>query len=89
VQSDAPVLILSGEADPITPPYHAEAAAETLSNDLHLVFAEMGHGNLASRCVANILRDFIQAGSLAGLDTSCAANILPPPFFVDFNGPLP
>jgi len=89
VQSDVPVLILSGEADPITPPYHAEKAAESLSNDLHIIFPGMGHGNLASRCVANILRDFVRAGSLAGLDTSCAANILPPPFFVDFNGPRP
>ncbi len=89
VQSDVPVLILSGEADPITPPYHAEKAAESLSNDLHIIFPGMGHGNLASRCVANILRDFIQAGSLAGLDTSCAANIQPPPFFVDFSGPRP
>ncbi len=89
VQSDVPVLILSGEADPITPPYHAEKAAESLSNDLHIIFPGMGHGNLASRCVANILRDFIQAGSLAGLDTSCAANIQPPPFFVAFSGPRP
>jgi pimeloyl-ACP methyl ester carboxylesterase len=89
VQSNVPVLILSGEADPITPPYHAEKAAQTLGNDLHLVFAGMGHGNLASRCVANIVRDFIKSGSLAGLDTSCTAGIQPPPFFVDFSGPRP
>lgn len=89
VQSDVPVLILSGTADPITPPYHAERAAESLSNDLHIIFPGMGHGNLASRCVANILRDFLQAGSLDGLNTSCVAAIHPPPFFVDFSGPRP
>lgn len=89
VQSDVPVLILSGQADPITPPHHAEKAAESLSNDLHIIFPNMGHGNLASRCVANILRDFIEAGSLDGLDTSCVSNIEPPPFFVNFSGPRP
>ncbi len=89
VQSDVPVLILSGEADPITPPYHAEKAAESLNNHLHIIFPGMGHGNLASRCVADILRDFIKAGSLAGLNTSCVANIQPPPFFVNFSGPRP
>lgn len=89
VQSDVPVLIFSGEADPITPPYHAEKAAQSLSNDLHIIFPGMGHGNLASRCAANILRDFIQAGSLDGLDAACAAGIQPPPFFVDFSGPRP
>lgn len=89
VQSDIPVLILSGEADPITPPYHAEKAAESLSNDLHIIFPGMGHGSLANRCVANILRDFIQAGSLDGLEIACAAGIQPPPFFVNFSGPRP
>ncbi|MDW8277904.1 MAG: alpha/beta hydrolase [Anaerolineales bacterium] len=89
VRSDVPVLILSGEADPITPPYHAERAAEGLSNHLHIIFPGMGHGNLSSRCVANILRDFLQAGSLDGLNTACVAGIQPPPFFVDFSGPQP
>ncbi|PWH15816.1 MAG: alpha/beta hydrolase, partial [Anaerolineae bacterium] len=89
VQSDVPVLILSGEADPITPPYHAEEAAHSLSNHLHIIFPGMGHGNLSSRCAANLLRDFLQAGSLTGLDTACVAGVQPPPFFIDFNGPRP
>ncbi len=88
-QSDVPVLILSGEADPITPPYHAERVAESLNNVLHILFPGMGHGNLASRCAASLLRDFLQAGVLNRLDTSCVAEIQPPPFFVSFNGPRP
>ncbi len=88
-QSDVPTLILSGAADPITPPYHAERAAAHLSNHLHLVFANMGHGNLANACAVTILRDFLNAGSLTGLDTSCAAGLQPPPFFVNVHGPRP
>jgi pimeloyl-ACP methyl ester carboxylesterase len=87
--SNVPALILSGEADPITPPWHAEKAAAALSNSLHLVFKGMGHGNLSSRCTTNLLKDFLDSASTAGLDTACVAGIKPPPFFVDFSGPRP
>jgi len=89
IQSDVPVLILSGEADPITPPHHAEELAEGLSNEIHLVFAGMGHGNLASKCSTDIFRDFIENPVPADLDTTCVKEIQPPPFFVDFTGPRP
>ena len=89
VVSDVPVLILSGEADPITPPWHAEKVAESLTNELHLVFSDMGHGNLSSRCSTNLFKSFIESASIIGLDTSCVEGIEPPPFFVDFSGPRP
>jgi pimeloyl-ACP methyl ester carboxylesterase len=87
--SDVPVLIFSGEADPITPPYHAEAVAESLTNELHLIFSGMGHGNLASRCSVEIFEAFIESASIDGIDTSCVDEVEPPPFFVDFSGPRP
>lgn len=89
VVSDVPVLILSGEADPITPPRHAEEVANTLSNDLHLIFANMGHGNMTSVCGSDIFTAFVESGTLSGLETDCVDKVLPPPFFVDFNGPRP
>lgn len=36
VVSAKPVLLLSGDADPVTPPAYAERTARTLSNSLHL-----------------------------------------------------
>ncbi|MGZ9166010.1 MAG: alpha/beta fold hydrolase, partial [Anaerolineales bacterium] len=89
VKSDVPVLMLSGEADPITPPWHAEHLTPSLSNSLHLVFNDMGHGNSASQCTSKILAGFIESASIDGLDTSCAGSVEPPPFFVDFSGPQP
>lgn len=89
VVSNVPALILSGEADPITPPWHAEKVAASFSNRLHLVFKGMGHGNLSSRCTTNLLKNFLDSASTTGLDTSCVAAIEPPPFFVDFSGPRP
>jgi hypothetical protein len=89
VVSDAPVLMLSGDADPITPPRHAEEVAESLTNELHLIFSGMGHGNIASACGSSLLSDFIESASIEGLDTSCVEAVQPPPFFVDFSGPRP
>src|SRR5688500_14427756 len=89
ITSDVPVLMLSGEADPITPPWHAEQLAPSLSNSLHLVFNDMGHGNSSSQCTAKILDSFIESALVKGLDTTCAESVEPPPFFVDFSGPQP
>jgi pimeloyl-ACP methyl ester carboxylesterase len=89
IQSDVPVLMLSGEGDPITPPRHAETMEDDFTNELHLVFSGMGHGNLASRCTINLFKDFIETASTQGLNTNCIKAIQPPPFFVDFSGPRP
>lgn len=89
VASDVPVLMLSGEADPITPPWHAELLRGTLANSLHVIFPGMGHGNGISDCGRRIMKDFIETGSTAGLDVTCAEKVQPPPFFVDFSGPRP
>lgn len=89
IQSDVPVLIFSGEADPITPPRHAERLLEGLPNSLHLVFDESGHGNISNRCSARIMSDFVKSASLEGLDVACVRGVRPAPFFVNFNGPRP
>lgn len=89
IESDIPVLIFSGEADPITPPYHAEKVAESLTNELHVIFDNMGHGNLSSTCGVKIFNDFIDTASTDGIDVSCGDAVQPPPFFVDFSGPRP
>lgn len=89
ITSDVPVLIFSGAADPITPPYHAEKIAENLTNELHLVFDDMGHGNLSSVCSVNIFSIFIENASSDGIDVACVDAVEAPPFFVDFSGPRP
>jgi pimeloyl-ACP methyl ester carboxylesterase len=89
VSSDVPVLMLSGEADPITPPWHAEQLAEALDNDLHLTFDGMGHGNSSNQCAAKLIDTFIEGASISDLETGCVKQVEPPPFFVDFSGPQP
>jgi pimeloyl-ACP methyl ester carboxylesterase len=89
VVSAKPVLLLSGEDDPITPPSNAERAAKTLSNSLSLVVAGQGHGNVFRGCMPRVVAEFIDAGAVKGLDTACVKDIKPFPFFVNFSGPQP
>jgi pimeloyl-ACP methyl ester carboxylesterase len=89
VTSDKPVLILSGEADPVTPPANGDQAAQTLSNSLHLVAPGQGHNVIYRGCLPGLAADFIESGSVHGLDTACVQNIKPMPFFVDFTGTKP
>ncbi len=89
LQSSVPTLILSGEEDPITPPLYGEQVAQALPNSLHLVGAGQGHGIFARGCLPNLLAEFVQAGNLQPLDTSCVEKLAPSPFFVNLMGPTP
>jgi pimeloyl-ACP methyl ester carboxylesterase len=89
VVSTKPVLLLSGEDDPITPPTNAERAAKTLSGSLSLVVPGQGHGNVFRGCVPRIAASFVDAGSVKGLDTTCVKDAKAFPFFTSFSGPSP
>lgn len=89
LQTETPVLLLSGNADPVTPPSYAEAVAANLPNSRHLVLPGHGHTVLTAGCVPSVLARFVIAGSVAGLDAACIEEIEPPPFFVTFAGPRP
>lgn len=89
VVSDTPVLLLSGEADPVTPPAYAETVAATLSNSRHIVLPGYGHSVITAGCMPQVVARFISSGSAADLDTSCLDELRPPPFFTSFTGPEP
>ena len=89
VRSDKPVLLLSGELDPVTPPSWAEEAAKTLPNHLHIVVPGVGHGATAEGCSAQLVAKFIETGTLQGIDAACAQHMKRPPFFINFAGPQP
>lgn len=87
--TDVPVLVLSGEADPITPPHYGEEVHATLPNSLHLVIPNQGHivGNRG--CMPTVLEAFFNDPTLTELDTSCTESITYPPFFTSYTGPQP
>lgn len=78
VRADAPVLILTGEWDPVTPPANGDAAAKTLPNGLHVVVPSGAHGldGLEGMdCVDQLVIQFIQRGSMKGIDTGCVKGV--------------
>ncbi len=89
VQSPVPVLLLSGEYDPVTPPAYADLTAETLPNSLHLIAPGQGHNVIVRGCLPEIAENFLVNGSVDGLDTTCVDEIAPFPFFINFSGPMP
>ncbi len=90
VESDVPVLLLSGSEDPVTPPAYGDKVAETLPNSLHVVFANRGHGFFdreALACLHGIVEPFLMRSSVEGLDPSCAATIERLPFSLASGAP--
>ena len=87
VVSDVPALLLSGERDPVTPPAYGDAVAAGLPNSLHLVAPGQGHNIFFRGCLPSLVAEFLDAGSVAGLDGSCALGLGSPPFFTSFTGP--
>jgi pimeloyl-ACP methyl ester carboxylesterase len=84
-----PVLLLSGERDPVTPPVYAEQTAEQYENSLHLVATGQGHNVIGRPCIRNIAQDFVDTGSVTDLETECVGKIRPSPFFDSLLGPTP
>jgi len=87
--TDIPFLLLSGGADPITPPRYAEMAAVDLTNATHLIGKHQGHGQLAVGCTSRLVADFVSAADPAAIDAECLQRNFVMPFFIDFSGPAP
>lgn len=83
VTSSVPVLLLSGELDPVTPAWMAKEAAKHLRNALLSVNPAGGHGTKSRTCQIPMMEKFIEQGSAKGLDVSCVADSRRPPFITD------
>jgi pimeloyl-ACP methyl ester carboxylesterase len=83
VASDVPVLIITGEYDPATPPSDARAAASQLTNARVVIVPHGGHsaaGLTNAACVFRLMTEFLEMADPDGLDTACLAEMHRPPF---------
>ena len=83
VRSNAPVLIFSGNMDPVTPPKYGEEVAGYLPNSRHVIIPEAAHdvdGLTDPGCIDRIALEFLDKGDAKNLDVSCVENMVPPPF---------
>jgi pimeloyl-ACP methyl ester carboxylesterase len=82
VQSDRPVLLLSGELDPVTPPRYGEAVVKHLPNGRHLVARGQGHNVMAAGCLPRLMGRFVATADARSLDAACLEQLAPPPPFL-------
>jgi pimeloyl-ACP methyl ester carboxylesterase len=89
IVSDKPILLLSGEFDPVTPPEYAEQVLQHLSNGKHLVAPGQGHSVSGKGCLGRLVSEFIVAADHSQLDTACIAQLQASPWFMTLTGPQP
>jgi len=83
VSGSAPVLLVSGEIDPNTPPRLGEEAVRTLPNGRHVVLMGVAHGwSNVENCGAEFVAEFVDKASAKALDLGCSATSSAPPFVI-------
>lgn len=88
-ESTVPVLLLSGETDPITPAENAQRALKMFSNALHIVAPAHGHGVVGRGCIPQLATTFIDEASVENLSIECVDRERAFPFFLSPTGPTP
>jgi pimeloyl-ACP methyl ester carboxylesterase len=89
LSTDIPTLLLSGSADPITPPGYADMASVNLRKAWLLTGTNQGHGQLPVGCMPRVIERFVSAAALEDNAADCFRNSFVMPFFLDFSGPQP
>lgn len=80
VSADVPVLLLSGEFDPVTPPRYGDSVAQAWPGARHLVLKGQGHNVIGIGCTPKLAARFIDTLDAAELDATCldSLNYTPP-----------
>lgn len=93
-KATAPVLLLSGGADPVTPPRHGARVAQALgAQAVHLVVPNLGHGVMGQGCMADVMFRFVdQADPAVALknareEARCAVDVPRPEAYVPLGMP--
>lgn len=89
VGGDVPVLLLSGELDPVTPPEYADRVAAHFDRATHLVAPGQAHIVATRGCMGDLVSEFIATADASGLDTECLSQLQASPFFLTLTGPAP
>jgi pimeloyl-ACP methyl ester carboxylesterase len=81
VRASLPVLLVSGELDPVTPPEWSAKAARSLPRARRVVIRHNGHAlGAAAACVAGMMAEMVEAGRTDRIDARCADDLPPPQF---------
>jgi pimeloyl-ACP methyl ester carboxylesterase len=87
VVGDIPTLLLSGQYDPVTPPWMARGVARNLSRSKHVVIEHGHHGQNGIsniECLQGLLVQFLEQGSADKLDAGCTGTMKRPAWVTDY-----
>ncbi len=83
---DIPVLAISGEFDPVTPPRYGDEVVASLPNGRHLVLPGQGHSVLGLGCMPKLFAQFVEGANAKALDAECLQRLKPTPPFAGAYG---
>lgn len=84
-----PVLILSGEYDPVTPPRYGDSVAKHLPNAKHIIAKGSGHNVLPVGCMPKLFAKFLETADAKNLDSSCMDKLTYASMFTGYYGSEP
>jgi pimeloyl-ACP methyl ester carboxylesterase len=87
--SSAPVLVLAGEFDPVTPPRYGKEIVEALPHARLLTAPGQGHAVIGVGCMPKLVGNFVQQLDPVRLDDQCLQNMGDAAVFLDANGAAP
>jgi pimeloyl-ACP methyl ester carboxylesterase len=80
VRFDGPVLLLSGDLDPVVPPSWGELVRATMPRARHLIAPGVGHNVTPVGCTPDLVATFIERADATSLDAACLDGLTRPPF---------
>lgn len=81
LSGNVPVLAISGEYDPVTPPRYGAEVVKTLPNGRLLVLPGQGHSVITTGCMPKLFAQFVETADAKKLDASCLKRLKPTPPF--------
>lgn len=81
LSGNVPVLAISGEYDPVTPPRYGAEVVKTLPNGRLLVLPGQGHSVITTGCMPKLFAQFVETADAKKLDASCLKRLKPTPSF--------
>ncbi|HEY6452779.1 MAG TPA: alpha/beta hydrolase [Steroidobacteraceae bacterium] len=84
-----PVLVLSGQFDPVTPPEYGAEIVRGLRNARLLLANGQGHGVIGAGCMPRLVQRFLDVPQPGRLDAGCLRRLGATPLFIDYNGAAP
>jgi len=84
-----PVLVLSGEFDPVTPARYGAEIVAALPRARQLIAPGQGHAVIGAGCMPRLVSAFVQGRDPASLDDACLKSLGDTPAFLDVNGAAP